>query len=258
MPDRQPTSTIRSIERALHVLEQLAAVDRELGLTELADAVGLSAGTTHRVLRTLVQHGYIRQLPSRDYTLGPGLVALGERARQGAGLGAESRLQALADRTGETAALATPDGSEVIFLAQATPRGRNMRVVVELGQRTSLGAPAIVDAILAARPKLAAHIRGDPQTTARLEGVRKRGYAVDNSRNRDGVWCMATGLARSALPGAVALIGPQGHPSLQNPPNLVRLLKETAGELESTLDLHGAETQSPGSTYSRGAEAGAR
>ena len=71
---------VQSLARAFGVLETLAELGGEAGLSELAAATGLAPGTIHRLVRTLVDLGYLRQLPSRRYTLGPKLVGLGETA----------------------------------------------------------------------------------------------------------------------------------------------------------------------------------
>jgi len=45
-----------------------------LSLADIATASGLPLPTIHRLLRTLVARGYMRQLPNRQYALGFGLA----------------------------------------------------------------------------------------------------------------------------------------------------------------------------------------
>lgn len=71
---------VQSVARTFALLEALAAAGGELSLSELAASTGLPPPTIHRLLRTLVDGGYVRQLPSRRYLLGPALVELGEAA----------------------------------------------------------------------------------------------------------------------------------------------------------------------------------
>src|SRR5690348_1791084 len=61
---------VQSIERAFDLLEMLADGDGALGLSELAAVSGLPLPTVHRLMRTLVNRGYVRQEASRRYTLG--------------------------------------------------------------------------------------------------------------------------------------------------------------------------------------------
>ena len=66
---------VQSVERAFYLLELLAD-SGDLSLTELSASINLPAPTSHRLLKTLVSLGYVRQLPNRRYGLGLGLVRL--------------------------------------------------------------------------------------------------------------------------------------------------------------------------------------
>src|SRR5690348_18468684 len=76
------TGGVQSIERAFDLLEMLADADGALGLSELAAVSGLPLPTVHRLMRTLVNRGYVRQEASRRYTLGSRLIRLGEISSQ--------------------------------------------------------------------------------------------------------------------------------------------------------------------------------
>src|SRR6202012_5776420 len=69
---------VQSIERAFDLLEMLADAGGALGLSELASLSGLPLPTVHRLMRTLVNRGYVRQEASRRYALGARLIRLGE------------------------------------------------------------------------------------------------------------------------------------------------------------------------------------
>ena len=68
------------MERAFDLLELLSAAGGTLALSQLAALAGLPLPTIHRLVRTLVARGYVRQEPSRRYTLGPRLIPLGDTA----------------------------------------------------------------------------------------------------------------------------------------------------------------------------------
>ena len=63
---------IKVIEKALNILELLAAEqNREIGLGEIADTLGLDRGTCSNIIKTLVSRGYIQQEgPRRGYRFG--------------------------------------------------------------------------------------------------------------------------------------------------------------------------------------------
>src|SRR4051794_17511319 len=65
-----PAQRVQSLDRALDLLEALAAAD-ELGVSEIAAKTGLVPSTAHRLLATLVARGYAAQSPnSGRYLLG--------------------------------------------------------------------------------------------------------------------------------------------------------------------------------------------
>src|SRR5271169_4650861 len=67
---RAAAGGVQSIERAFDLLEMLADAGGALGLSELSTVSGLPLPTVHRLMRTLVNRGYVRQEASRRYTLG--------------------------------------------------------------------------------------------------------------------------------------------------------------------------------------------
>jgi IclR family transcriptional regulator, acetate operon repressor len=74
-PAAAPTGTI---DRALRILETLAAQPEGLPLAALADELNLPRSACHRLLADLVRCGYVRQLRELgDYTLTTRLPALG-------------------------------------------------------------------------------------------------------------------------------------------------------------------------------------
>src|SRR5690348_4857674 len=75
---RGAMATVQSVSRAFGILRALAGVARGLGVTEVADRIGVAKPTAHALLRTLEAD----QLVSQDhatgkYKLGPALLELG-------------------------------------------------------------------------------------------------------------------------------------------------------------------------------------
>lgn len=73
---------VQSVDRALDILEAIGAHGGQLSLSELAEQTHLPAPTAHRLLRTMIAKGYVRQLADRSYGLGEKLIALGLAASQ--------------------------------------------------------------------------------------------------------------------------------------------------------------------------------
>ncbi len=74
------THHVQAVTRALEVLTVVARGGGQMAISDIAVATGLPLATVHRLLRTMVDTGYMRQLPSRRYALDAGLIPLGEAA----------------------------------------------------------------------------------------------------------------------------------------------------------------------------------
>src|SRR5881394_3391796 len=75
---RRTRGTIQSVDRAARILKALAAGPRRLGVSQLADQLGMTRPTVHGLLQTLQAHGFVEQDRDSDkYQLGAGLLQLG-------------------------------------------------------------------------------------------------------------------------------------------------------------------------------------
>jgi len=142
---------VQSVDRAIELLELLADFGGESGLSELAQHAGLPLPTIHRLLRTLLAQGYVRQTPSRRYTLGPRLIRLGESAGRQLGAGARPYLERLAHDLGESANLAMIDRDMAVYVAQASS-SHSMRMFTEVGRRVYTHCTGVGKAVLAQLP----------------------------------------------------------------------------------------------------------
>jgi IclR family acetate operon transcriptional repressor len=240
---------VQSLDRALDLLEQMAEAGGEVGLSELSETSGLPLPTIHRLLRTLVQRGYVRQLPSRRYALGPGLMRLGESAAVLTSSWARPHLAALVDAVGETANLALLDGDRAVYVAQV-PSRHSMRMFTEVGRRVHLHCTGVGKALLAHLPdqevlavvaRAGLPVRTDstiatPEALLReLAEVRGRGYAVDDGEQEVGVRCFALVVPGTSTPTAVSVSGPAARVTEDSAGRIVPLLRGTADALATEL-----------------------
>lgn len=119
MSDQNP-KTVDATVHSFQILHELVESDRPMGVTELADSVGLSKGVVYNHLGTLSQLGYVRKKDTR-YSPSLQLLRLGEqtRTRYEAFTTARPRVDNLAKTTGEVATLFVEEDGRGICLHMA-------------------------------------------------------------------------------------------------------------------------------------------
>lgn len=240
---------VQSVERALDLLEILAGLGDDAGLSELSERSGLPLPTIHRLMRTLVSRGYARRLPTRRYALGARTLGLGEAAGRQLGAGARRHLARLARELGETANLAMLDGEMAVYVAQAAS-SHSMRMFTEVGRRVHLHSTGVGKALLGELPDAAVRDLADraglPAATgqtltdveALLDAVheaRERGYAVDDGEQEIGVRCFAVVVPGVPVPAALSVSGPAARVSYEFGERAVPLLHEVARDVAREL-----------------------
>jgi IclR family acetate operon transcriptional repressor len=245
---------VQSLDRAFALLEHMAQAGGDVALSELAARSGLPLPTIHRLVRTLVSSGYVRQLPSRRYALGPRLIGLGEAASRMLGAWARPQLAELVEQAGETANLAMLDGDAVVYVAQV-PSKHSMRMFTEVGRRVPAHCTGVGKVLLAqlpppdahallARTGMAAqtpHTITDPERLAReLERIRLQGYAVDDAEQELGVRCVAVAVPGGPSTTGLSVSGPETRVTWAAVERIVPLLQQAAAALAGHLDARGA------------------
>lgn len=187
-------------DKTLVVLEALADHSR---VADIATATGLPKPTVHRILQTLVQHGFARSDGKGSYVGGPRILSLAGRFLQRLDIAEQVRpiLRDLQERTGWTVHLALLSGDEAVYVAKlegASPYTLASRVGMSLRLHcTSIGKAILAtmsdDDVLALLDRAGMPARTEHTLTdtaallADLATVRTRGYAEDHEENEAGV-----------------------------------------------------------------------
>jgi IclR family acetate operon transcriptional repressor len=247
------TRGVQSLDRAFRLLELMADAGGEVALTSLARTSGLPVSSIHRLVRSLAARGYVRQMPSRRYALGPRLIHLGEVASRALGTLARPHLARLVDAVGETANLALLDGDRVVYAAQV-PSRHSMRMFTEVGRRVPVHCTGVGKALLAGLPEndvrqLLARVGMPAQTphtltdaealVAQLAQIRAAGFAVDDGEQEAGVRCVAVPVPGGAPFAAISVSGPGGRLTADAVPRVVPLLRVAAAALAEDLASSG-------------------
>lgn len=226
---------VQAVQRAAQILRELASTGPRLGVTELADRLGVAKPTVHALLRTLEAEGMVVQdRDSSKYQLGPGLVRLGNAYLDTQELRTRSLTWAdqLATRAGEAVWVAVLTDDHILVVHHAfRPEGAVQ--ILEVGASIPWSTCALGKAIVAFAPEaererlLSAELAvltgtsiTDPEElSGQLDEVLKTGYALEEQESAIGdAGIAAPVFDRSGeVVGAIGIVGP-----------VERLLAETA------------------------------
>jgi IclR family acetate operon transcriptional repressor len=221
---------VQSVERAFLLLEALAEAGPEgKTLSDLGRALGVSKSTAYAILQTLLTGGFVADAGSgmtRRYRLGMALARLGDVVVSQIALRdvAMPVLRDLTALTGLTSRVAVLDEPYAVVIGRVdAPRG-TIRFAANLGKREHLHCSAVGKAMLAALPPQTVReivsTAGMPGKTAKtiieeaalfsdLEEVSRRGYAIDDEEDADGVFCVGSAVLDHSprCVGAVSVTG---------------------------------------------------
>ncbi len=215
--ERNANAGTQAIRRALAVLATFREAKTDLRLGQIADALGLRPATTHRIVRALVDEGYLSQNDDTErYHLGRSSVLLGLAAQRTLGLSAALPvLERIGASTSESVNLGIPDGAHaLVVLRVESPLP--LRYDQPCGSRVPLHATAMGKALLAADGDLDGYLdtvgrrleKFTPHTITSvqrlerdIEETRSRGYSIDNEEKIEGVRCVGC-----------AILNPAGRP----------------------------------------------
>jgi IclR family transcriptional regulator, acetate operon repressor len=213
LPDqRNGTGSARyrvgSVARALTILDLVAEGPSEgVTLSEVARGLGISKSATYSLLRTLVDADFLRAVdPGPRYMLGMALVRLGDVATRDVPLRqiCEPVLAEMVRDTGLTCRAAVDTDGFPVFVARVDAHGA-IRFNAPLGVRemphTSSAGKAILAYLSDAAVSQVVQETGLPSRTGKtitndrdlaidLEMTRRRGYAIDDEEDAEGVFCV--------------------------------------------------------------------
>jgi IclR family pca regulon transcriptional regulator len=193
---------VQSLERGLSVIRAFDGEHRELGLSEVARATGLTRAAARRFLLTLVSLGYMHFDGGR-FSLRPRVLELGFAYLSSLSLPefAEPHMEALVAQLNESSSISVLDDTDVVYVARV-PTRRIMSITLAVGTRLPAYATSMGRVLLAALPdaeleERLARIDVRPLTPRTvkdhdalrkvLDQVRRQGWAVVDQELEQGL-----------------------------------------------------------------------
>jgi DNA-binding IclR family transcriptional regulator len=153
--DSEPGDLIRSVSRALRIMEEVSRSDRPLPVKVIARRCRLHVSTAYHLVRTLCYEGYLVRLPSGDYVAGSGLAErfhdlMGSLRRPPQ---ARAVLRQLAETTRHSAYLACISGQRLVVVDLEEGDRSPWLEDLQPGLETAAHATAVGKALLATLPR---------------------------------------------------------------------------------------------------------
>lgn len=219
------STRVQSVDRALSILETLSNYE-SLSLMEISEKVDLHKATTHRLLSSLLDNGYIEKDPlSKQYRISLKLFELGNRRVQNIDFlnVAKSMIRQLAIEINQTVHLVIEDNQEVLYIDKYDPNENPMQS--KIGMKAPMYCTAVGKAILSTKTnaEIAEYWeRADIQKLTdntiinledfleETESIRKKSYAIDNEENEQGVICVGATFSsfKNITAGAISVSMP--------------------------------------------------
>lgn len=198
---------LSSVANSIRLTKAFTESEYEMGISALAQRLGLAKSTVHRLATTLVEYDILEQnRETGKYRLGLALFELGTLVRRKMDVTneAQAQIHALADLTGETVQLAILDHLSVLYIRVRESR-QAVRMSQGLGSRAPAHCTSVGKALLAHQPVEVIQqvienglrrytpntITEGPALMEELATVRNRGYALDDEEIEQGLRCVA-------------------------------------------------------------------
>ena len=243
---------IEAIARGLDVIRAFGPGQPVMSLAGVAGASDLPRPTARRILLTLEQLGYARQVGAGGYELTPRVLDLGMSYVLSRGLWEVARphMEALVSRTRESSSIAQLDGSDIVYVARvAVPKIVTLAVTIGTrfpAMQTSLGKVLLAalplteaEQVLAEPSRSGITPRWQPDATERaasLREVRARGWALTDEQLAPGIRSVAVPL-RDGDGRVIAALNVNSH-AAETPLEVLTgkhlpLLLQTAGAISA-------------------------
>ncbi len=243
-----------AVDRAVLILETLAAGVAPLGVSEISRRLHLNKSTVHDILVTLARHHLVeRDQSAKTYRLGWKLTELAQHANRRHDLRglAHQPLVALAHTVAETVFLGAYHNTQILIVdKEEAPH--DFKITSPLGRRLNYAAGAFGKIFLAALTEIEAHklmrTRALPAFTPNsivkttllreeLRKVRTHGYALDDEEYLTGVRATAAPVndARGRVVAALCVVGMKARLPMDKLLRITKAVRHTAEEISRQL-----------------------
>ena len=252
MDPKKKTPALKTVEKALDILDAFGATGHAMTATEVATQMGLSLSSAYKFLATLTEKGYLEFLPTnKQYELSSKFLYFSNRMQSNMQINrvAYPFMQELAGITNETIHLAMPQGHYAVFV-EKIDSPQTIGVQTKIGTKTLLNCGATPQAIMAFLDKAAFerfcdYLRRtalEPENAVRTASVhrerfRRDGYVLTFEEINIGVAALAAPIFNSEgrVVASMAVAAPKERFTAQVIDEYIPLVKDTCRRVSEAL-----------------------
>lgn len=253
---------VLTLEKAIDVMKYMSenASPEGITITELSDNLGLSKNNVHRILDTLLASEFVDRLPGKQsYMLGWGLYELSKTVPTYHNINTSDYISVMGElcsRVSESVNMGICSGNnECIILCKVNPN-RSTLISTQVGSVEPLHVAAlgkvfmsewpakqIIDYFDAIRTKKVTQksIDNADQMISECLETRRRGYAIDDEENLDGIRCVAMPVRdyTEKIVASISVSAPASRMPLDRIPKIVGELAPACKKLSIRLGYRG-------------------
>jgi IclR family transcriptional regulator, KDG regulon repressor len=249
---------VRSIERALQILSAFDDEHPERGVSDIAELMGLHRATTHRIMITLLNCGYLERAPDGDkYRLGLKLASTGLCVVNRLDFRREALpyMRQLVQEFKENCDLGVFEQGEV-FGVEVVPGNHALMIAARPGFRLPLHCTASGRVFLAFLPDserdsllsqplkayTAKTITSTSELRRQLAEVQKKGYGLDDEELEVGVRAIAVPIRNrdGAVVAAMSIPGPASRMTKERVSEIAAALLEASAAISARMGWRGS------------------
>jgi IclR family transcriptional regulator, KDG regulon repressor len=217
---------VQSVDRALTIIKIVSSRKEGIGVTELANKLGLNKSSIFRLLETLAAHGFIEQnKENKKYKLGYQFLELSTKLLESIDIRQEAipYLRQLEEISNEVIHLVIYSQKEAVYI-EKLEGSETLRMHSQVGRRAPIHCTSAGKVILAqlsvTEVKEIVQQRGLPRHTEKtlttekellenLSMIRTQGYGIEREENEPGITCIAAPIFNhlGEVAGAISISG---------------------------------------------------
>lgn len=246
--------SVKSVERAMAILNCFSLENPELGITELSKKLNVSKSTIHRLITSMQKHGFITQdKTTQRYKLGFGFLRLSEIVLKNLDIRqiALPILQNLRNKTRETVGLNIISNYSRVCIEKAESF-KDLRWFIELGQPLPLYAGASGKTLLAfqdeefieevlnksiIKPLTEKTVTDKELIRQELRKIKKQGYCITSGEREPGATSVSAPIwsHNHKVIASLNISGPDLRFTPEKTKEFLKLLLEATAEISKQM-----------------------